>query len=92
MGSGFNMPEGVYERDIPGYNDIEVTIGFQCDATEDCGDWDEENVTVDSGGGHEVEAICPVCEITVKQDYDGYEPDYDSRDDYYDNRDYDGPY
>ena len=82
MGSGFNLPDGCYESDLPGWNDIQVTLGFQCAATEGCGDWDEEDVTVDPGGGHEVEAVCLVCGATVKRDYDGHESDYDERDHY----------
>jgi hypothetical protein len=73
MGSGYNLPPGCYESDLPGWNDVEVDIRFECDATEDCGDWDQE-VTVDSRGGHEVEAACPVCGATVETTYD---PDYE---------------
>jgi hypothetical protein len=71
MGSGFNMPDGVYERDIPGYNDIEVDITFECNATDKCGEWPEENVTVDKEGGHDVEARCPQCGELVTSFYSG---------------------
>lgn len=87
MGSGFNMPDGVYERDIPGYTDIEVDILFTCEVTDDCGEWEESDVTVSPGGGHDVEAVCPTCGITIKQNYEGaeVEQDYDERpDDYFD--------
>lgn len=89
FGSGYNLPPGCYESDLPGWHDTEVDIMFYCDATEACGDWEEKDVTVDSRGGHDVEAECPVCGVTVTQEYGAPEPDYDDRD--YD-RDYDDRY
>jgi hypothetical protein len=86
MGTGYNMPDGVTERDIPGWNDIEVSINFTCELTDDCGDWTENDVTVDACGGHDVEATCPVCgELFYGEDSD----DYIDRDDIYDREDYD---
>jgi hypothetical protein len=70
MGSGFNMPDGVYESDIPGYNDIEANVSFYCDGTDNCGEWVEEDMTVDSRGGHDVEANCPVCGELVSYFYE----------------------
>lgn len=80
MGTGWNMPDGVTESMIPGYNDIETDVEFQCD-NEDCGnEWTEADVTVDpTSGGHEVEAVCSECETLVKFQWEPYVPD---RDDY----------
>lgn len=80
MGSGYNMPPGCYESDIPGYNDIEMDVEFQCD-NEDCGnEWTEADVAVDpTSGGHDVEAVCPECETLVKFEWEPCVPD---RDDY----------
>jgi hypothetical protein len=77
MGTGWNMPDGVTESMIPGYNDVEMDIEFQCD-NEDCGnEWTESDMTVDpTCGGHEVEAVCPECEKLVKFDWEPYIPDY----------------
>lgn len=83
------MPDGVYERDIPGYNDTEVSIDFTCEATDDCGEWTESGVTVDAGGGHDVEATCPICGESVTKFYDGDFDDYDDRDDSYYSNDHD---
>lgn len=77
MGTGWNMPDGCTESMIPGYNDIEIDIEFQCN-NEDCGnEWTESDMTVDpTCGGHEVEAVCPECETLVKFDWEPYIPDY----------------
>lgn len=83
------MPDGVYERDIPGYNDIEVDILFMCEGTDLCGEWEEAGVTVDSSGGHDVEAVCPTCGELVTQEYSAPEIDYDPPEPDYN---YDGPY
>ena len=89
MGTGYNMPDGVTENMIPGYNDIEVSIDFSCEMTDDCGEWTEPDVTVDCHGGHDVEATCPVCGELITKFYDGDFDDYDDRDDAYDRDDYD---
>jgi hypothetical protein len=89
MGTGYNMPDGVTERDIPGWNDIEVSINFTCELTDDCGDWTENDVTVDACGGHDVEATCPVCGELITQFYGEDPDDYIDRDDMYDREDYD---
>jgi DNA-directed RNA polymerase subunit RPC12/RpoP len=68
FGSGFNLPPGCYERDLPGYNDIEVDMDFFC---SDCDhEWTESDVTVDERGCDDVEAECPECGKTVSKDYD----------------------
>lgn len=79
------MPDGVTESMIPGYNDIETDVEFQC-GNEDCGnEWTEPDVTVDpTSGGHDVEATCPVCgtlttinwEPEMPEPYDDYDYDY----------------
>lgn len=83
--TGYNMPDGVTESMIPGYNDIEIDIEFQCD-NEDCGnEWTESDMTVDpTCGGHEVEAVCPECETLVKFNWEPHDPrdDYDPQTDY----------
>jgi hypothetical protein len=32
--SGWNLPPGVYERDLPGYNDTDVTVDVYCSNCE----------------------------------------------------------
>lgn len=77
-----NLPPGCKLSDIPGWNDIEMDINFDCE----CGnEWTEKDMTVDpSSGGHEVEAVCPECNTLVKFDWEPYDPrdDYDPQDDY----------
>ena len=68
FGSGFNLPPGCYERDLPGYHDIEVDMDFVCTGCEY--EWTEHDCTVDERGGSEVEADCPKCEHTNAKDYD----------------------
>lgn len=78
--SGWNLPPGVSDYDLPGYCEIEVTISVHCDT---CGqDGDLEDITVDSRGGSEWEAECPnpECSAILKGMYepdDDY--DYDDR-------------
>ena len=67
MGSGYNLPPGCYERDLPGYNDIEVDVDFTCSGCD--AEWSESDVTVDARGGHDVESTCPSCGKTVTQEY-----------------------
>jgi hypothetical protein len=77
MGS-WNMPDGVTESMIPGYNDIEMDIEFQCNNGECFHEWTESDMTVDpTSGGHEVEAVCPECNLLVKFDWEPYIPDYE---------------
>lgn len=86
MGSGFNMPDGVYERDIPGYNDIEVTVPFTC-GNEDCGmEWEENDVPVDPDCECDCEAVCPGCgtQTTVSYLHNDHASRYDAYDDYTD--------
>jgi hypothetical protein len=80
MGTGWNMPDGVTESMIPGYNDIEMDVEFHCDNEECYHEWTEPDMTVDpTCGGHEVEATCPECKTLVKFEWEPYVPD---RDDY----------
>jgi hypothetical protein len=68
MGSGWNLPPGCYESDLPGWHDVEVDMDFFC---EECDhEWTESDVTVDARGCDDVEATCPKCEKTVTKDYD----------------------
>ena len=68
MGSGFNLPPGCYDSDLPGWHDVERDVDFEC-ANEECGhEWTEVDVTVDSRGDHDVEANCPECK-TLKVAY-----------------------
>jgi hypothetical protein len=68
MGSGFNLPPGCYESDLPGWHDVEVDMDFFC---SDCDhEWTESDVTVDARGCVDVEAECPKCGKTVSRDYD----------------------
>lgn len=87
--AGYNLPDGVTESMIPGYNDIEEDIDFECE----CGnEWTEPDITVDpTSGGHEVEATCPECNTLVKRNWEPYDPrdDYDPNDRY---DDYEYPY
>lgn len=73
-----NLPPGCKLSDIPGWNDIEMDIEFQCD-NEDCyHEWTEPDMTVDpTSGGHEVEATCPECKTLVKFEWEPYVPDRD---------------
>lgn len=92
MGS-WNMPPGVTESMIPGYNEYETDVKFECD-NEDCYyEWEQPDVTVDPSisGGHEVEANCPECKTLVKRNWEPYDPrdDYDDNDRY---GDYEYPY
>jgi hypothetical protein len=79
MGS-WNMPDGVTESMIPGYNDVEMDIEFDCE----CGnEWTEPDMMVDpSSGGHEVEATCPECGAVVKFNWEPYDPRCDDEPDY----------
>jgi hypothetical protein len=72
--SGYNLPPGCFERDLPGYNDIDVDIDFICEETDDCGEW-TESVSADPRGGYDVETHCPVCGEKVKQVYNGVDFD-----------------
>lgn len=75
MGSGFNMPDGCYESDIPGWNDIEIDYLFSC---EECNcEW-EELVDVDPTSQCDFESTCPDCGTleVVK----GYHHDQECRD------------
>lgn len=65
--SGFNLPPGCRESDIPGYHDIDVDINFYCDP---CEEWWTECVTVDERGCEDVEAACPKCSTKVLVDYE----------------------
>jgi len=59
--SGFNLPPGCRESDLPGYNDIEVTIAMTC---QECNsEWNEEDVPVDARDGMttDVDGECPEC-------------------------------
>jgi len=67
MGSGFNLPPGCYESDLPGWHDVEVDMDFFCEGCDHT--WTEEDVTVDARGCDDVEAECPKCGIAVEQDY-----------------------
>ena len=68
MNSGYNLPHGCFERDLPGYNDIVVEVTIKC---ESCGkSWDEE-IEVDPSGS-EFYTECGSCGET----HNGYyEPD-----------------
>lgn len=58
---GYNMPDGVSERDIPGYYERDEDVDFEC-ANEECEETWEDCVSVDpSSGGHDVESTCPKC-------------------------------
>ena len=70
---GFNLPPGCSVSDLPGWNDIEVTIGAYC---EGCGDVEIEDVTVDSRGLCDWEAECPGCGKTLSGEYDPNPYDY----------------
>jgi hypothetical protein len=80
MGSGFNLPPGCYESDLPGYNDVDGEVEFECETddceivtfSEDC-TWDSRDNDVT------VSAICPGCnvEVTSVVNSSPYEPDYD---------------
>lgn len=90
MSPGFNA-DGEYEHDTPGYVDIEVSIDFSCEITENCGEWTEPDVMVDSCGGHDVEATCPVCGELITRFYGGNENDdeYGDIEPMFDRDDYD---
>jgi hypothetical protein len=61
MATGYNMPDGVTESMIPGYNDIEVSLKFECE-TDDCLlEWEEDDCTVDPRVECRVDAVCPNC-------------------------------
>jgi hypothetical protein len=55
--SGYNLPDGCSDYDLPGYCDIEVCITAYCDACER--DVVLEDVTVDGRGGSNWDADCP---------------------------------
>ena len=70
LGSGFNLPPGCYERDLPGYYDIEADVDFICNGTDGCGHkWTEEDASVDERGCDGVEADCPACGVTAVAKY-----------------------
>lgn len=84
--SNDNLPPGCKLSDLPGWNDIEVDIDFECD---DCDvTWTEHDVTVDSGSECKVESVCPMCNVThvTTWEPDNDDGDYDDRD-YWDSRD-----
>lgn len=91
MSPGFNI-NGEYEQDAFGYVDVEVSIDFSCEITENCGEWTEPDVMVDACGGHDVEATCPVCGELVTKFYSGdseYEYEYGNEVTMFDRDDYD---
>lgn len=70
MGSGFNLPPGCYESDLPGWHEVEDDVTFTCSNPECKHEWVESDVTVDSRGGHDVEATCPKCGTETTQYYE----------------------
>ncbi len=56
--TGWNLPPGCSESDLPGWHDVEEDIEFECELGHI---WIETDVTVDDRGGHDVEAKCPEC-------------------------------
>jgi hypothetical protein len=87
-----NLPPGCKLSDIPGWNEYETDVKFECD-NEDCyHEWEEE-VTVDPSisGGHDVEGTCPECKTVYVKHWEPYDPrdDYDDNDRY---GDYEYPY
>lgn len=73
MSFGWDYPPGVSASDIPGYNDVERTVVFECDNSEEHEeDYQfEEECTVDGRLHHEsyVEAECPKCGTLVSTYY-----------------------
>ena len=71
--SGFNLPDGCYESDLPGWHDIQTDVAFTC---KECGhEWIEHDMTVDERGGHDVESDCPECEVSNTKFYERYSND-----------------
>jgi hypothetical protein len=67
MGSGYNLPPGCYESDLPGWHDIEVDLDFCCDSCDR--EWTEHDVTVDSRGEDGLESECKECGQTTRTNY-----------------------
>ena len=57
MGSGYNMPDGVYERDIPGYSDAKQDVTMTCPSGHS---WIEE-VSSECDGDVESYESCEIC-------------------------------
>jgi len=76
--SGYNMPPGVYESDIPGWNDITHTWTNDC---SHCDGPNEIEADVDSRYGGEVEWTCEHCgkEFTASINFE--RDDWDDRED-----------
>lgn len=67
--TGWNLPPGCSESDLPGYHEIEVTIAYECDQCGGKGDMDD--VSVDARGS-EYEFECPTegCENLIMGTYE----------------------
>lgn len=85
--SGWNLPPGVYERDLPGYNDEDVTVTVYC---PECESEIEAELTGD-GQGIWGDVICPECNHSFEHRDDSYFSDQaqdenDYRREQYENR------
>lgn len=73
MGSGYNLPDGCYESDLPGWGDKEVEGEFEC-PNDKCQSEYAFSAEVLIDGGYrnvqEVEVECPTCGHTFTASYD----------------------
>jgi DNA-directed RNA polymerase subunit RPC12/RpoP len=76
--SGYNLPDGISERDLPGYNDIEMELSVKCG---DCGYEEKIWETVDGNTG-EYEYVCSNCGETNVGEISGMYDDVYDGDDY----------
>lgn len=76
MSSGYNMPPGVYESDIPGWNDVDHSWINDC---THCDYPNEVEGIVDSRYGGEVEWVCEYCGETFTAEIDLVEVEKDRR-------------
>jgi hypothetical protein len=60
---GYNLPDGCYERDLPGYYAKDVTVEVTCVG---CGHSWEEEWSVETPGDYDADESCEKCGGSAK--------------------------